>query len=154
MFYSTTSPDLMQSFSLRFRFICPNWFICARIKDISRFVGINCGLPYFFVWASVPGYPRLKKASPSGRSNEVFIKLCITQKFFARFFTKKRVKNFRADIFRLFRTTNRCFARKYRQEPCISRPFRRARGNLRLRSLAYLYAYTPAFCRQEFLADL
>lgn len=153
MFYYTTSPYLMQSFSLRFRFICPNWFICARIKNISRFVGINCVRPHFFVWASVPSCPRLIKASPSGRSNEAFIKLCITKKFFTRFFAKKRVKNFRADIFRLFRTTNRCFARKYRQEPCISRPFRRARGNLRLRSLACLYAYTPAFCRPEFWGD-
>lgn len=153
MFYSTTIPYLMQSFSLRFRFICPNWFICSRIKDISLFVGINCVRPHFFVWAFIPGYPRLKKASPSVRSNEAFIKLCITKKFFARFFTKRRVKNFRADIFRLFRTTNRCFARKYRQEPCISCPFRRARGNLRLRSLAYLYACTPAFCRPEFWGD-
>ncbi len=110
--------------------------------------------PAFLCMASVPGYPRLIKASPSWRSNEAFIKLCITQKFFTRFFTKKRFKNFREDIFRLFRTTNRCFARKYRQEPCISRPFRRACGNLRLRSLACLYACTPAFCRREFLADL
>ena len=34
MFYSTTSPYLMQSFSPRFRFICPNWFICARIMFV------------------------------------------------------------------------------------------------------------------------